>query len=139
MIYLYRALDGSEIEVERSMHDAPPIGHKIVRNHKTYRRVPSKPRIDMHGGGALRSQPVQGFGLPLVSTLSAEEREGIDGVDRWGQPCFDSGERARKWCDEGRKRAEKRGGGAHYGYQKEGPDGVEICAAEGTGRSIRAE
>lgn len=37
--YRYVAEDGDSFEVEQSMHDAPPLGHKKRRGGKTYKRV----------------------------------------------------------------------------------------------------
>ena len=45
MIYLYRAEDGHEIEVDRPMNRAPCFGARIRRNGRVYQRVMTQPIV----------------------------------------------------------------------------------------------
>lgn len=45
MIYLYRAEDGHEIEVDRPMNRAPCFGARIRRNGRVYQRVMTQPMV----------------------------------------------------------------------------------------------
>ena len=55
MIYVYASDDGEVIEVERSMHNAPKIGHKMKRRGKTFIRLPPNVRFHMSHDGHLES------------------------------------------------------------------------------------
>ena len=45
--YVFQAADGSVIEREYSMHDAPPVGKKIEYAGKRYKRVYTAPTPDV--------------------------------------------------------------------------------------------
>lgn len=133
--YEYRANNGDRIEVEAPMTAAPPVGHRIRRNGRIYRRVVSRMSVSVPASSA-RSARIEAWSLEQRDQMDPELHRYVDGWNAHGVACFDSEDSAQRFAGATRDRVEKTGEGRFYDFG-DGPSGIEADAANQARKRIK--